>query len=225
MFVIRFNGVPNFIRYDCFDWVCSSDLGTVLDTKRVFSVRWLMTVLVSPEVTPCGCRVTLCGCRVTPCGWFPRAHVHVVGMLRFMSKTLTNRTCPHFKKKCSCACFCLYGPFDCISFHKFSRQLSAFSLCSCSLISALWVLSTVYLSIKVSLSPDIIICGWLGLKHQPTNELHARWTGCNISVTYQRTNSMAEPARLKWRQPSTDLFFRTDILNKYCIGRKKFISV
>ena len=98
MFVIRFNGVPNFIRYDCFDWVCSSDLGTVLDTKRVFSVRWLMTVLVSPEVTPCGCRVTLCGCRVTPCGWFPRAHVHVVGMLRFMSKTLTNRTCPHFKK-------------------------------------------------------------------------------------------------------------------------------
>ena len=37
---------------------------------------------------------------------------------------------------CSCVCFCLYGPFNCISFHKFSRQLSAFSLCSSSLISA-----------------------------------------------------------------------------------------
>ena len=38
---------------------------------------------------------------------------------------------------CSCVCFCLYGPFNCISFHKFSRQLSAFSLCSSGLISAL----------------------------------------------------------------------------------------
>ena len=31
---------------------------------------------------------------------------------------------------CSCVCFCLHGPFNCISFHKFSQQLSAFSLCS-----------------------------------------------------------------------------------------------
>ena len=38
---------------------------------------------------------------------------------------------------CSSACFCLYSPFICISFHKFSRQLSAFSLCSSGLISAL----------------------------------------------------------------------------------------
>ena len=28
-----------------------------------------------------------------------------------------------------CVCFCLYGPFNCISLHEFSRQLSAFSLC------------------------------------------------------------------------------------------------
>ena len=28
----------------------------------------------------------------------------------------------------SCVCFCLYGPFGCISFHTFSRQLSAFSI-------------------------------------------------------------------------------------------------
>ena len=36
-----------------------------------------------------------------------------------------------------CVYFCLYGPFNCISFHQFSRWLSAFSLCSSGLISAL----------------------------------------------------------------------------------------
>ena len=42
---------------------------------------------------------------------------------------------------------------------KFSRHLSAFSLCSSGLISALLVLSAVYLFMKVSFSPDIIFCG------------------------------------------------------------------
>ena len=59
---------------------------------------------------------------------------------------------------CFCVYFCLYGPFSCISFHKFSRQLPAFSLCSPGLISAIVVLSTTYLFMKVSLSPDIILC-------------------------------------------------------------------
>ncbi len=36
--------------------------------------------------------------------------------------------------------FLSYGPFTCISFQKFSRQLSVFSLCSPSLISASLVL-------------------------------------------------------------------------------------
>ena len=66
---------------------------------------------------------------------------------------------------CSCVYFCLYGPFNCISFRKFSWQLSAFSLCSSGLISALLVHST-YHFMKVSLSPDIIRSGWLGSKHQ-----------------------------------------------------------
>ena len=56
--------------------------------------------------------------------------------------------------------FCLYGPFNCISFHKFPRQLSAFSLCSSDLISGVLVLSTLFM--KVSFSPDIIL--WAGLK-------------------------------------------------------------
>ena len=68
-----------------------------------------------------------------------------------------------------CIYFSLYGPFNCTSFHKFSRQLSAFSLCSSGLTSALSVFSTIYLFMKVSFSPDIILCGWLGLKHQLTS--------------------------------------------------------
>ena len=39
----------------------------------------------------------------------------------------------------------------------FFRQLSAFSLCSSGLSSALLVLSTIYLLMKVSVSPDIIL--------------------------------------------------------------------
>ena len=75
---------------------------------------------------------------------------------------------------CSWVCFCLYGLFNYISVHKFSRQLSVFSLCSSGLISALLVLSTIYLFMKVSLSPDIILCGWLVLKHQLTNLANPR---------------------------------------------------
>ena len=63
---------------------------------------------------------------------------------------------------CSCAYFCLYDPFNCISFQKFSRQLFTFSLCSSGLISAFLVLSTLYLFIKVSFSPDVSLFGWLG---------------------------------------------------------------
>ena len=55
--------------------------------------------------------------------------------------------------------FCLYGPLNCISFHKFSQQLSVFSLCSSGPISALLVLLTIYLFMKVSFSLDITPCG------------------------------------------------------------------
>ena len=47
-----------------------------------------------------------------------------------------------------------------IHFHKFSRQRYFFSpLFSSGLISALLVLSTIYLFMKVSFIPDIILCG------------------------------------------------------------------
>ena len=60
----------------------------------------------------------------------------------------------------SCVYFCLYGPFNCISFHKFPRWLSAFSLCSSGLISALLVLSPMYLLLKVSFRPNIFPLQW-----------------------------------------------------------------
>ena len=64
----------------------------------------------------------------------PRAHIHVVGMLRFMFLTLTAELVHCFLFR-SCVYFCLYGPFNCISFHKFFRQLSTFSLCPSGLLS------------------------------------------------------------------------------------------
>ena len=53
---------------------------------------------------------------------------------------------------CSCVYFCLYGPFHYIPFHKLSLKLSVFSLCSSVLISAILILSTIYLFMKVSFS-------------------------------------------------------------------------
>ena len=72
---------------------------------------------------------------------------------------------------CSCVCFCLCGLFNCIPFYKFSRQFSAFSLCSYCLISVSLMLATIYLFMKVSFSLNVITCGWLGLKRHLTNQL------------------------------------------------------
>ena len=55
--------------------------------------------------------------------------------------------------------FCLCGAYNCVSSIDSPNKLSAFSLCSSGLTSALLVLSTLYLFIKVSFSPDIILCG------------------------------------------------------------------
>ena len=60
---------------------------------------------------------------------------------------------------CCFVYFCLSGPFKCISFHTFSRQLSVFSLCSAGLISTLLFLSTVFLFMKSFFSPDLIPSG------------------------------------------------------------------
>ena len=83
------------------------------------------------------------------CDWFPRVHLQVVGMLRFMPLTLTNRACPLLFCLYSVllSLFCHYGSFNCISFDKFPLRLSILSLCSSRLISALSVLSTIIMSL------------------------------------------------------------------------------
>ena len=72
----------------------------------------------------------------------------------------------------SCVYFCLYGPFNCISLRKFSRQLSVFSHCSSGFSSALLVLSTIYLFMKVSFRPDVLpMVDWTENTHQLTVKL------------------------------------------------------
>ena len=73
----------------------------------------------------------------------PRAYLNVVGKLRFTSLDINQRSLSTPFYSALGVYLCLYGPFNCILFHKFSKQLSAFSLCSFGLISALIVLSTV----------------------------------------------------------------------------------
>ena len=86
---------------------------------------------------------------------FPWAHLLVVGMLRFMSDiNQPSLPTPFFFLFRSCVYFCLYSPFNCISFHKFSRQLSVFSLCSCGLSLAFW---SFQLYISLWKSPSALI--------------------------------------------------------------------
>ena len=96
---------------------------------------------VCPCVSPAGsCTITWWGC----CG---------LCLLRKPTKHA------HSFLFCSRVCFCLYGPFNCILFDKFSQQLSGLSPCSSGLISALFVLSTICLFMQVSFSPVLNLCG------------------------------------------------------------------
>ena len=101
-----------------------------------------------------------------PCLESLRAHLHVVGMSRFMFFDINQPSLP-IPFHSVLVPISVYGPFNCISFHK----LSAFSPCSSGLISAFLVLSTIYLCMNVSFRPDIILCGFLGLRHQLTDLL------------------------------------------------------
>ena len=94
----------------------------------------------------------------------PRAHLHVLGMLRFMCDT-DQPSLP----TSSCSVLVSVSVVMALStlFHSInSPDNSVFSLCSSNPFSALLVLSTTYLFMKVSFSPQIIPSGWLGSKHQ-----------------------------------------------------------
>ena len=69
---------------------------------------------------------------------------------------------------CSFVYSCLYGPLNCISFHKLSQQLSFLTLLFRPYLCLIGPFS--YISpLKVSSSPGITHSGWLGSKHQITN--------------------------------------------------------
>ena len=70
---------------------------------------------------------------------------------------------------CSYVYFCLYGLFNCISFHKFSWQLHFLTLLFQFYFCIIGPFNYIYLSVKVSFRPDIILCGWPGWKNQLTN--------------------------------------------------------
>ena len=73
----------------------------------------------------------------------------------------------HSSLFCSCVCLSL-SPFP-LYFIPYILPTTLCFLTFSDLIFALLVLSTIYLFRKVSISPDIILCGWLGWKHQLTS--------------------------------------------------------
>ena len=97
----------------------------------------------------------------------PRAHLDVVGMLRFMFLTYTNRACPPL----FILIFCLF-----LSLWPFPLYFTPWILSTTLHFLTLFFRSYFclvgpfnYISLmKVSFSPNIILCGWLGLKHQLT---------------------------------------------------------
>ena len=130
---------------------------------------WTGRVDISKEIIP-GSRSSIHGYILTYSSLSrkksPRAHLHMVGMLQFIPD-INQPSLPTLFILFLCH-YCLHGPFNCISFYNFSRQLSVLWLCSSGLTSALLVLSTINLFMKVSFSPDIITSGWLP---QNTNQL------------------------------------------------------
>ena len=132
-------------------------LGSLLQTKR-FTRKVLFFHFVTRASISSPCPRGL----IFTC-WGP-------GMFWFVPLTWSNWAGPLLFIPPLCLFFCLYGPFNCISFHQFCLPLFVFSLCSSCLFSVLLVLSAIYLFVKVSFSPDIIPSGWLGSKHQQSNK-------------------------------------------------------
>ena len=66
---------------------------------------------------------------------------------------------------CSCICFCLYGLFNCISFHKLFQQLSVFSLFSYLCL----VIPFSYMSLYESLLQPWLNPKWLTWLKAPNN--------------------------------------------------------
>ena len=107
------------------------------------------------------------------------AHLHVVGMLRFMSLIKNQLSFP--------TPFFLYSVLVSISvfmalstmFHSINSPDNSLLSHSVFLLVFLpyWSFQLCYLFMKVYFNPDIILCGWLSLEHQLTNKLAAATSG------------------------------------------------
>ena len=106
---------------------------------------------------------------------------------------VTNRACPLLFYTVLVSVSVFFGPFNCISFYKFSQQLSVFSLCSSGLISLPCWFFQLHVSLWQSpISPDVIPSGWLGSRHQLTNWLtHSLSTRHTITCAMRRLPNMA----------------------------------
>ena len=105
------------------------------------------------------------------------AHLDMVGMLGFVSLDINQISLPTPFYSALGIYFCLYSPFNCISFFKFS------------------------------LSSDIICSGWLGWKHQQTNYLRTICgktlkgiTPCQISLHGSSKLGGVVTCCTKWKQ-------------------------
>ena len=146
-----------------------------------------------------------------------RAHLHVDGMWQFMLLTKTSQACPLLFILFWCLFLSLW-PFNCV-FHSINSPYN--SLLSHSVLPVLclpyWSFQ-LYISVKGSFSPDIILCGWPGLKHQlskPTSGPGVcHCADCSMYCFYSYSPScrvLLKPDR------AGPLWVTTNILHKKCV--------
>ena len=134
-----------------------------------FCMRFISGLLF--VLTFCFCRAWQNSVKSSSClVWSPRARLLAVKMemLRFMPEiNQPSLPTPFYSVLVSVSVFMALST----AFHSITSPGNppVFSLRSSGLISALLVLSTIYLFMKVSFSPDVIPSGWLGSKRQLTN--------------------------------------------------------
>ena len=158
--------ISGWLSLSCY-WLKYSELRLLFMSSTYILFMLSTYILFSIDNGPRGLTFTWCGCCRL---YFWHKPTELAHFFSFFFSALV--------------LFCLYGPFNCILIRKFSRQLSAFTLCSSGLISAWMVFSTIYLFVKISFSPDVIFCGWLGLKHQLTKHWQYNVPNTLLRVQY-----------------------------------------
>ena len=132
-------------------------------SSHTMQVSTLLIRLSTSHIT----RVSTLLIRLTPFTEVPAGSPHGGDVMTYVWHKPTKLA--HSFLFCSWFCFRLSGSFNCIWFHKFSQQLCFLTLFFRSYFCLIGPFNYISLFMKVSLSPDIILCGWPGLKRQLTN--------------------------------------------------------